>query len=129
MGTESTRWEHAREILAHQGIGGIVEEVGARLRHRVSDPAGKVPYHEFRTEDWDRGRGVQTTGNVWLDAYTTGLNNLEHAGAYLPTTIWGFRQLMAALGRAGVRPREFTMVDYGCGKGRAVLLGVEAGFR
>jgi predicted RNA methylase len=125
----SSRWEKARAILAAQGVGGLVEEVGARLRHRLGDPKGNVPYHEFRTEDWDRHRGVQTTGTVGPEAFGAGLENREHALAYIPTTIWSFRRVMAALARSGVRPRESTLVDYGCGKGRAVLMGVEAGFR
>jgi hypothetical protein len=125
----SSRWDHAREILAVQGIGGLLEEVGARLRHRLRDPRGKVPYHEFRTADWDRRRGVQTQGILSRETFEAGLPGREYAESYIPVTIWIFRRVMAALLRAGVRPPEFTLVDYGCGKGRAVLMAVEAGFR
>ncbi len=125
----SSRWEHACEILAVQGIGGLLAEVGARLRHRLRDPRGAVPYHEFRTADWDRRRGVKTQGNLYREAFEAGLPGREHAESYIPVTIWAFRRVMAALRRAGVRLPEFTLVDYGCGKGRAVFLAVEAGFR
>jgi hypothetical protein len=129
MAWSSTRWAGAREIVASQGIGGIMEELWARLRHRLGGPGGTVPYHVFRTTDWDRRRGVQTVGNVVPEAFDAGLPNRAHAQAYIPTSIWAFRRVMAALVRAGVRPPGFTMVDYGCGKGRVVVMGVEAGFR
>jgi hypothetical protein len=129
MSVGSSRWEKARGIVAVQGIGGLVEEVGARLRYRLGDPAGKLPYHEFRTTDWDRRRRVQTEGNVWCESFDPAMPNREHAQPYIPTSLWVYRQLLGALVRAGVRPREFALVDYGCGKGRVVLMSVEAGFR
>ncbi len=129
MAWSSTRWAGAREIVASQGISGLIEELGARLRHRLGDLVGRVPYHVFRTTDWDRRRGVRTVGNMAPETFDAGLPNREHALAYIPVTIWAFRRVIAALVLAGVRPREFTKVDYGCGKRRAVLMGVEAGFR
>ncbi len=89
----------------------------------------KVLYHEFRAAAWDRCRGVKTQGNLFRGAFEAGLPGREHAESYIPVTIWTFRRLMLALIRAGVRPSEFTLVDYGCGKGRVVLMGIEAGFR
>jgi hypothetical protein len=129
MARASTRWEQARGIVAASGIGGLIEEVGARLRHRLGGAGGKVPYHEFRTEQWDRRRGVETEGRVFRETFDAGLPNREHAQHYIPTTIWMFRRLMAAMVRAGIKPREFTMVDFGCGKGRVMVMAVEAGFR
>jgi hypothetical protein len=125
----SSRWEHAREILAIQGIGGLLEELWSRLRHRLGDPRGKVPYHEFRTADWDRRRGVRTQGNLGRVSFEEGLPGRKYAESYIPVTIWIFRRVMVALLRAEVRPSEFTLVDYGCGKGRALLLAIESGFR
>jgi SAM-dependent methyltransferase len=129
MAGASTRCVHAWEIMACSGIDGIIEELGARLRHRLGDPAGRVPYHLFRTTDWDRRRRVQTEGNVSPESFDPRLPNRDFALAYIPVSIWTFRRLIAALVRAGVRQREFTLLDYGCGKGRAILMGVEAGFR
>ena len=86
-----------------QGIGGLIEELGARLRHRLGDPTEKVPYHEFRTADWDLRRGVRTEGNVAPETFDAALPNREHAQAYIPTTIWAFRRAMAAMIRAGAR--------------------------
>ena len=112
MAGASTRWTHAREILDSQGIGGLFEELGARLRHRLGDPAGKVPYHEFRTADWDLRRGVRTEGNVAPESFDSALPNREHAKAYIPTTIWTFRRVMAATirGRRRASPPWWTTV-------------------
>jgi SAM-dependent methyltransferase len=129
MAVERSRWQNAREILVTQGISGIVEELRARLRHRWGDPTSKVPYHEFRTADWDRRRGVQTEGVMLQTTFDHTLPNVEYGQPYIPTTIWSFRQIMGALRRAGIRTREFTLIDYGCGKGRAVILAIESGFR
>lgn len=129
MAGASTRWAHLREIVASQGVGGLIEELNARLQHRLGDPKGKVPYHVFRTADWDRRRRVRTAGQVGPESLDATLENREYAKAYIPTTIWTFRRVMAALLRAGARPNESTLVDYGCGKGRVIIMGVEAGFR
>jgi hypothetical protein len=121
--------QKARRLLADQGFGVLIEEIGARLRHRLQDPLETVPFHVFRTTDWDRRRDVQTEGMVEVDEFDRGIPNRDHAEAYLPTNLWWFRQLMGALLDLGIRPPEFTMVDLGCGKGRAVMMGVEMGFR
>ena len=50
----SSRWLKARQILASQGVGGLLEELWARLRYGVSHSTGGMPYHVFRRRDWDR---------------------------------------------------------------------------
>jgi SAM-dependent methyltransferase len=52
----------------------------------------------------------------------------EYATFYLPTTLWKFREVMVALHDQEIRPSEFSFLDFGCGKGRMLLLAVEAGF-
>jgi Methyltransferase domain len=121
-------WQKARRYIACHGIGGIIEEFGDRLRYRLHDPRGTVPYHDFRAIAWDRHRGVRTAEIVECNAFDPTIPNWEHAEPYLPFDLWSFRAMFGALLDLGVRPPEFTMVDLGCGKGRAILMGAELGF-
>jgi len=125
----SSVWSKARRIVASQGVGGLVEELTARLRYRLSQRARTVPYHVFRAVDWDRRRGVETEKRVRLEELDIDSPSRECGLCYLATTLWAFREIMADLWNVGVRPSEFSLVDFGCGKGRVVLMAVEAGFR
>jgi len=125
----SSLWSKARRIIASQGVGGILEELTARIRYRLARRAGTVPYHEFRTIDWERRRGVETEKHVHLEDLDFDSPGREHATFYLPTGLWCFREIIGILRDVGVRPSEFSLVDFGCGKGRVLLMAVEAGFR
>jgi len=106
-----------------------LEELAARLRYRLSPSARTVPYHVFRTIDWDRRRGVETEKRVYLEELEFDSPSREYGQFYLPMNLWWFRELIGILRHAGVRPSEFSLVDFGCGKGRVLLLAAEAGFR
>jgi SAM-dependent methyltransferase len=126
--SQSSPWMKVRRILASQGIGGVFEELATRLKHGLSRRAGLIPYHVFRTRDWDRRRGVETDEPMHVRDLPIDSPSREHATYYLPTTLWTFRDVMVALRDQGIRPSEFSLVDLGCGKGRVLLMAVEAGF-
>jgi hypothetical protein len=126
---QPSRWQRLRRIIACQGIDGLVEELGARLRYRLHYPRATVPYDVFRSVDWARRRGVHTEGIVEIEGFAPDIPNREHAGSYIPTNPWSFRALIVALVDLGVQPREFTLVDMGYGKGRVILMGAQVGFR
>jgi hypothetical protein len=107
---------------------GISEEITARLKFRLSRRLRAIPYATFRAIEWDRRRGVETEERVEVRDLVPDCQSREHANFYLPTTIWRFREVMVALRDQGVRPSEFSLVDYGCGKGRVLMMGAEAGF-
>jgi SAM-dependent methyltransferase len=125
----SSRLRKARQLLLSQGAAGLLEEVAARLRYRVSPPGGGMSYYEFRSRDWDRRRGVDTIGVVDQADLEYDSPGRGSALAYVPTAIWNFREAVGILRGLGVRPAEFTLVDYGCGKGRVLFMALEAGFR
>jgi hypothetical protein len=56
---------------------------------------------------------------------------IEHNDArkYEATTVWQFRDVLVGLRDQGVEPSEFSLVDFGSGKGRVLLMAAEAGFR
>lgn len=84
---------------------------GARLRHGWSEW-----WHDARLGIRTGGRTLQVQrrgdGSLWKN--------------YAPI---GYRSLFAALRRVGVRPGEDVFVDYGCGKGRVVVVAATFPFR
>lgn len=59
-----------------------------------------------------------------LNAIEEDLNNKEHSTFYVPTPIIPFFKLMKKL----KSPADHVFVDYGAGKGRAMILASECGF-
>jgi hypothetical protein len=115
--------------MATQGFGGILEELAARWHYWLSPRDLRMDYHLFRSLDWDRRRGVQTVGEILLKDLVYDSPSREHALYYAPISVWTNREIMGGLRTLGVRPSEFTFVDFGCGKGRVLLMALEAGFR
>jgi SAM-dependent methyltransferase len=106
----------------------------ARLREGGVPGLGKsvVRYALWRRYQWldaeiDRKYGVETTGE-YSDLAALGAEGEHVADAigYLPVQIPVFRDLIRA---TGIDPRRHLFVDFGCGKGRALILAAEHGFR
>jgi SAM-dependent methyltransferase len=73
---------------------------------------------------YDWRRGTRTAGWVDLDAFSIASPNRERGRAYQATPAFAFRRLLQTVSI----PRDAGFVDFGCGKGRAVLLAAESGF-
>lgn len=73
---------------------------------------------------FDRWYGLDTSRRVGLDALTVSSSGKSHAQPYQPTGILAFRSIV----RATAIPRATGFVDYGCGKGRVLIMAAEAGF-
>jgi len=75
----------------------------------------------------DRKYGVDTGGeHTDLAALGAVGEHVADAIGYVPVQIAVFRKLIRA---TEVDPRRHLFVDFGCGKGRALLLAAELGFR
>jgi SAM-dependent methyltransferase len=83
-------------------------------------------YSEFRQTEFDRRYGVETAATVGLAELGDGLANRDQANHYGAIDAGDFRALVR---RARIDPRQFTFVDLGSGKGRALILAAELGFR
>jgi SAM-dependent methyltransferase len=82
-----------------------------------------------RLNDWrdaalDRAYGIETCDLV--PAPRGDGEHPAHGYHYEPIQLAVFRRIMAAL---AIDPKRYTFVDYGSGKGRALLLAAEYGFR
>jgi SAM-dependent methyltransferase len=73
--------------------------------------------------DWRNG--VDTVRRVPLDSLEIASANKPRGLSYQPTGKAAFEALL----RAVALPRNVVFVDYGCGKGRVLLLAAAAGFR
>lgn len=105
-------WRLFGPVLLHNLARGF-----ARLRGRhVASRAGEI----------DRRLGLDT----WREESTALMDvdgaNLMHGNAYQPVGEAAFRRVVA---RLGIDPAGHDFVDYGSGKGRALLLAAELGFR
>ena len=96
----------------------LIAKAVARLRGR---------YEDWMEGSLDRKYGIETAG-IHDDIAALGASgrNLGEAVRYEPIEVLKFHRMIRA---ADIEPREFSFVDYGCGKGRAVVLAAECGFK
>lgn len=80
-------------------------------------------WHDAR---FDRRHGTDTTGRLDLDRLSIGSPNKSHGVYYEPTPRRTFHRIMRHLPRA---LEAYAFVDYGCGKGRVLLLAAPYRFR
>jgi len=83
-------------------------------------------YTAFQDSRFDRRYGTDTSGFTQLHNLTVLSHDLEEARYYQAISQRWFRRAMSAI---GVDHKQFVFVDYGCGKGRALLLASEYPFK
>lgn len=117
---EKLRWS-----LRRRGFVGTVVAAGKSAWRRVIPPAPEKP-HPFDVE-----HGTDTSGLIPGWELRSGHPSDLYIAGYLGVPVSGFRGMMARWQQelSGRGVGEFTFVDLGCGKGRAVLLASESGFR
>jgi len=95
------------------------------FRHRGPTNTLKVIYSNYKDVDFDRNFKTSTSGE--LDPSRFGLDSpyVENATIYAPTRAVPFRNLLRRL----EIHKELQFVDYGAGKGRAMLLAADYGFK
>lgn len=86
--------------------------------------SGRRAYREDRA--FDAVYGIDTAGQVNNNDLSTSSENKIFAVSYQPINGPHFQQQVGAL---GIRFEDFTFVDLGCGKGRALLLASGFPFR
>lgn len=110
-----------RRALHRVGVRGIFREGVHRL--------GSIPAERRqrrRDRDFDRIHAVETAGIVHLYGLDIASENRELGTRYQATNPAVFRDLVAGL---SIDYRDFVFVDFGSGKGRALILASEFPFR
>lgn len=82
-------------------------------------------FHRFQDAAFDRFYRVDTAGGVGEFLGEVDSTNKEFAVPYEPVQVFMFRRMLRD---AAIDPSDFTFVDLGSGKGRALLLACLAGF-
>ena len=116
--------KRVRWSLAHRGVAGTMRSalmsLGRRLRRQ------SVAVHPFDLE-----HGTDTGGLIPGSELGVGHCHDLFIAGYVGVPPSGFRAAIARWQSLGLRHRieDYTFLDLGCGKGRAVLLASEVGFR
>jgi SAM-dependent methyltransferase len=104
-------------VYAHEGISGIWARVPKFLRGAPDLLA---------RDDFDQTRGVTTAAGVELWKLTIPSKDWVRGMAYTAVSPAAFSNAMA---RLAIQPDRFTFIDLGSGKGRALILAGEYGFK
>ena len=84
-------------------------------------------YAEWRDGALDRRYGIDTCGVITdMRPLCITSRNASHGNSYEPIQLRAFQRIMAAL---PIPPEGFTFVDFGSGKGRALLLAAQYRFK
>ena len=115
--------------IRKRGLRGSVQHI------RSLGPAGffrRALYRLRRTigvavdRRFDRNHCVDTSGLIWASKVPTDSENLNEGHEYAPVAAKSFRAMLDAVPGD---PANYWFVDYGCGKGRALLIAAERFFR
>jgi SAM-dependent methyltransferase len=119
-------WSKARWSLAQRGFAGTMRTVLVRLRRKETASDSKPRLHPFDTR-----YGVDTSGLIGGGDLRTGHKNDVFNTAYYGMAPSRFRQSIAdwLSDRSHAAVADYSFVDLGCGKGRAVMLASEFPFR
>jgi SAM-dependent methyltransferase len=74
---------------------------------------------------FDAAHGVDTDGEIPLDRFDIAPELAASAERYMPVDA---AAVVDAVTFLGIDPRQFTFVDLGCGKGRALMVAAQLGF-
>jgi SAM-dependent methyltransferase len=114
-----------RWSLEHRGLAGTMQ-AAAKGAARALQAKQALPPHPFDVE-----HGTQTGGLISGGDLASGHANDRYIEGYAAVPPSRFRNILARWQASNPAHAlaEYTFVDLGCGKGRAVLLASELGFR
>lgn len=103
-----------KRSLQYRGFAGTL----GFLAWKIGNPSGE--------DDFDIKFGVNTRGIIELDTLAIDSPNVVHGVHYEETRLGDFAALMKHL---AVKFEDFSFIDFGCGKGRVLLLAADYPFR
>jgi predicted RNA methylase len=114
------------QSLKRRGFFGTLKRCVKEPFHLISEyRPSRIRYRRAQKE-FDRRYGVDTAGIIALSTLDIEDENWQYGIGYEPTDPEHFTALVSEL---SIRFEEFTFIDLGSGKGRALLLASEFPFR
>jgi SAM-dependent methyltransferase len=117
---DKLRWS-----IHHRGIAGTLQAAANNLSRKVG------PQHAPQAHPFDLENGADTGGLITGADLASGHSSDRHIEGYAAVPPSRFRNMLARW-QASNPPHalaEYTFIDIGCGKGRALMLACEYGFR
>ena len=103
----------------------IVKHSMRYIRHRGIYSSVMFFFNSLREWIWFASHRKTSANLMNLNCIEKDLHNQKHATYYVPSPIIPFCQMMKKLSL----PKPSVFVDYGAGKGRAMILAAECGFQ
>jgi SAM-dependent methyltransferase len=122
-----TAWSKLQWSLAQRGLGGTLRFAFERARRRQDQPdEAKTQLHPF-----DQRHGVDTSGLIGGGELRSGHQNDVFNTAYYGMAPSRFQWVMDywIADQTHAALETYTFIDLGCGKGRALMMASEYGFR
>jgi SAM-dependent methyltransferase len=110
-------WERLQDARRRRGILGLLAAAPAAAYWRWCD---------HRERAFDRTYGTETSERAELSSLAISHANVAHGVRYEAILPAELAQILRAI---PIEPSRYTFVDYGSGKGRALLLAAQHGFR
>ena len=132
MSSRQAHIRRARHWIANRGWGGFFEQIFWRLGLKLKgQPVPGQPVPENGPHPFDLAYNVDTAGIVWGESLDSGDNARSKDAVYWATGYYGVAPsaFEEALRLLALNWNEFTFVDIGCGKGRALMLALRHPFR
>lgn len=95
------------------------------FRRSVHDIASYLSRPTAARNDFDDSNGTDTGGTVPLWSYTIKSSNAVFGGSYQATDEVALKTVLSLL---PLSPQDYTFIDLGCGKGRALIVAQRYGF-
>lgn len=104
-------FQRALKSVRQQGLGASLVKLAGPLVDR----------------SFDRKYGTETCAISQLDRFTIESQNKARGARYEPSRVLPMRKMLPVIRQ--MAPADSVLLDFGCGKGRVLLLAAEQGFR
>ena len=109
------------------GILNIIQRLKTSLQNKGLRITSLISYALIRDHLFDIRYRTDTCTVLPLDELTINSDNKERGVSYVPTRLVALRNLFNLIKQ--IIPAECVFVDFGCGKGRPLLVASEFGFK